>query len=98
MMKKVTLKIQGTLELRHMPAVKKIKMTVAKTEKVAKRQSLKVISVGKKMNIMIPIMRVMNQIVSKNSAKRIVYITVKGIFLKIRIVNIEKMKMIQVMK
>jgi len=40
----------------------------------------------------------MNQTVKKNSTKRIVYIMVKGKIMKTRIVNIEKMQMIQVMK
>ena len=41
---------------------------------------------------------IMNQTLKKNSAKRIVYIMVKGKIMKTRIMNIEKMQMIQVMK
>ena len=47
---------------------------------------------------MSPMMRVMNQIVKKKLAKKTVYMMVKGQIMKTRIVSIEKMKMIQVMK
>lgn len=60
--------------------------------RVAKKQSLKVISVGKTMNIISQIMRVMNQTVKKNSAKRKIYTMVKGQVLKIRIVGREVRK------
>ena len=97
-MKKMTLKIQRTVETRHMKAVNKTRKTVTKMERATKKKNLKVISVGKTMRIMSQIMRVMNQTVKKNSAKRKIYMMVKGKILKTRTVSIEKIKMIQIMK
>lgn len=59
-MKKITLKIQRTMERRNIKLVKRTNKTVAKMAKVAKRQSLKATTVGKTMRKMSPIMRVMN--------------------------------------
>lgn len=81
-----------------MKALKKTNKTVKKMARVAKKQSLKVILVGKTMKTISPIMRVMNQTVKKKSDKRIVYMIVKGKILKTRTVSIAKMKMMQVMK